>query len=618
MNNLEDKGLLWRLAGSKTAARVSRELGGAKAQAALLKRTGYAGQPQGLAARLAAEVERGLPLLLGPEQRRAFARFFDGPLVMEQARREAGQRLASPPGGPLPASQVQQNPEEEAAGWPWSSGQRFLRLARAQFLVPDDDLASAALESLGDFMAANPPLMGPGWRDARTMAVRVANWLWGLRFMGEGLIRDPALTAKLVLHLELMAQALGQELELGRDAPGAGLVGPSAALLLLSTCLPFLEDVAAWRGLAAASLGPALRAAFEDGPLEEAGLVAEACEWAGLGQWAGPGLGVELPGVVSSLGKLGGLCRALAPPWGAGAYWGPGRAGAVLGFDPAPQSWFSAPANLAAVLLTAPELRAQRQMDERLFWLYGPEAGQKLRLLAGGAAPAVLESPGAGLGVLAAEMAGHRVGAVLCLASGADPAAALSLCLSQDGQALLLPPGPAGSGPLSPHLRGRAAHNALRVDEAEPQGGAVLLESLESGPRHRFLAASFDGYAHLSDPVTLRRRVYLDLGQGLISLVDQVQAQGRHLCEIFFRLPVGSRVQVLADGSLLLEGDFGRAYLRPEAKAHVSLLLGRSNPTLGWVATRLGQVVPTPVVRIQALTEGNARLTTVLALAPAA
>ena len=616
MNNLEAKGLLWRLAGSKTAAQVSQELGGAKALAALLKQTGYAGQAQGLAARVAAELERGLPLLLGPEQRRAFARFFDGPELMDQARREASQRLSPPPQGPLPSSQISLSPEETAACWPWTSGQRFLRLARAHFLVPDDDLAQAALDSLDDFMQANPPLMGPGWQEARTMAVRMANWLWGLRFMGEALGREPRLAARVVLHLALMAQALHQELELGRQAPGAALAGPAAALLLLCAGLPFLEGAAAWRSLAAASLGPALTAAWRFGPLADAGLVAEACEWAGLGQWAGAGLGVELPEVVAGLRRLGGLCRALAPPWGAGAYWGQGGSGAVLGFELAPESWFSAPANLAAVLLTDPELRAQRQMNERLFWLWGPEAGQKLRLLAGGSPPPPLEAPGAGLGVLAVEMAGRKVGAVLSLAAGQDPVAALSLCLSQEGQAFLLPPGPAGSGPLAPHLRGRAAHNALRVDEAEPRGGDVALESLESGPRHSFLAASYDGYAHLPDPVILRRRVYLDLAQGLINLVDQVQAQGRHLCEIFFRLPVGAQVRALDDGSLLLEGGFGRAFLRPEAKAHVSLLLGRSNPTLGWVATRLGQVVPAPVVRIQALTEGNARLTTVLALAP--
>ncbi|CAO0820203.1 hypothetical protein DFAR_1430017 [Desulfarculales bacterium] len=41
----------------------------------------------------------------------------------------------------------------------------------------------------------------------------------------------------------------------------------------------------------------------------------------------------------------------------------------VLGFELAPESWFSAPANLVAMFLTDPELRARRQRNERRFWL---------------------------------------------------------------------------------------------------------------------------------------------------------------------------------------------------------------------------------------------------------
>lgn len=614
MNNLEPKRLLWRLGGAKTAAQVSRELGGAKALESMLKQTGYAGQPQGLASRLAGELERGLPLKLGPAERRALARFCDAPALMDLARQEAARRLPPPSVEPLPASQLRLSPEEEAACWPWISGQGFLRLARAHFLVPDDELAGAAWQALKDFMAVNPPLLGPGWRDGRLIALRLANWMWGLRFLGQDLAKAPELTARVALHLWLMAQALAAELEQGRTAPQAGLAGPAAALLLFCAGLPLLEDAARWRTLASAALGPSLLAAWQDGPLEATALAAEACEWGCLGLWAGAALKLELPGVVAGLHKLAGLCRALAPPWGAGAYWGQGPAGTVLGFDPAPVSWFSGPANLAAALLNAPELRGPRQVDERLFWLLGPEAGQKLRLLAGGPPPPPQEAPGVGLGVLAAEMAGHKVGAVLGLGAALDPAAALSLALSLDGQGLLLPPGPAGSGPLATHLRARAAHNAPRIDEAEPRGGGVTVEGLQSGARYRFLAASYDGYSFLKDPVLLRRRVYLDLSRGLVNIVDQMQAQGRHLCEVFFRLPVDCQVQALEDGALLLRGGFGRALLRPEPKAHVSLFLGRSEPTLGWLATRLGQVVPAPVVRIQALVEGNARLTTVLAL----
>ncbi|CAO0820202.1 hypothetical protein DFAR_1430016 [Desulfarculales bacterium] len=41
--------------------------------------------------------------------------------------------------------------------------------------------------------------------------------------------------------------------------------------------------------------------------MPDTALVAEACEWAGAG------LGVELPEVVADLHRLSGLCRALAP-----------------------------------------------------------------------------------------------------------------------------------------------------------------------------------------------------------------------------------------------------------------------------------------------------------------
>lgn len=90
------------------------------------------------------------------------------------------------------------------------------------------------------------------------------------------------------------------------------------------------------------------------------------------------------------------------------------------------------------------------------------------------------------------------------------------------------------------------------IDGLEPGApGQVTLEALEQGPRHLFLAASYDGYSHIKDPVQLRRRAFLDLEAGLISLVDQVQVAGQHLCEIFFHLPPETRVEAAGQGSFL-------------------------------------------------------------------
>lgn len=612
MKPKRSKSMLQRLMGSQTAAQVAQELGGGRALTDLLKQTGYAGQPQGLAARLANELERGLPLRLEPQVRRAFSRFFDGPAVMEQARQEAAQGPLRPVQEGLPASQVRLSPEETAALWPASSGQRFLRLARAGYLVQDDDLLRAALGALDDFCQANPPLMGPAWQDTATLAARAGNWLWGLRFLERHLTMEARLAPSVVLHLGLLGQLLAQALETPGQAAGPSRAAAAGALLLLGCALPFLPEAEAWRSQGGTALGPALLETWRQGPCLASAEAAMACEWGGLGLWTGGLHQVEMPELVAGLRKLAELCRVLSPPWGSGPYWGWTPAAPVLGFQGSSESPFSAPANLASVLLTDPELRTLRRLDERLYWIHGPEAADKLRLLAGGRPPQALEAPGPGLAMLGAVMAGRKVGVALCL--GPQPASALALGLSLDGLGLIVPPGPAGNGPLGPHLAARAAHNAARMDELEPQAGEVVLESLESGPRHRFLAASFHGYTHLADPVVLRRRVYLDLAKGLVNLVDQVQANGQHLCELFFRLPAGSQVQVREDGSVLLQGQFGQAVLRPDPKAQVSLFLGRSNPTLGWAATRLGQVVPAPVLRVRALVEGNARLSTVLAL----
>ena len=346
------------------------------------------------------------------------------------------------------------------------------------------------------------------------------------------------------------------------------------------------------------------------GDLPTAALAA-ACEWGGLGLWAGAGAGVELPGVVAGLGRLAGACRALAPPWGAGAYWGWEPGAPVLGCEPRPDSPYSGPANLAAVLLGEPELRARRQLDERLFWLHGPAALEKLRQLAGGPDPGPLESAGAGLVKLGGRCRGRRLGICLRLTPGAM---ALDLLVSLEGVEFLLPPGPAGGGDWAEHLGQRAAHNALRVDLAEPAGGAVVLEALEAGEDRLFAAASYDGYQGLDDPVAIRRRVYADLKRGIVDVVDQVQAQAEHLAELFFRLPPGTGVDTLESGLLVLNGPAGRWLLRPEAKARVSLLLGRTQPALGWRALEPGRVEPAPVVRVQALVRGAARLTTSLVL----
>ncbi len=624
MKRLGPQDIWSRLARSRLAGRVVEDLSGERARQELLIQAGYAGQVRGLARRLFSGLERVLPLACGPAEVRAFGRHFPGPRVMDQARVEAAlpHPLADGGGEELPASQVHLEPEQRDALWPWLSGQRSARLARAAHLAGDEELALAAVRSLERFCAYAPPLMGPGWSDPQVVAVRVLNWLFTLRLLGHPDTLPPQSLLAVLVHLKVAGLVL--EADLVRAGEGAHPLqaGLAGALLFLGQALDFLPPAEAWRELGRTRLGPALMAwSREQEPLSPLWL-APCAQWGGLGLWLGrkrPGL--EMPALVGGLTRLAGLCRAAAPPWGGGVHslgWGWCPVGSVLGFERGGDP-FTTAANLAALLLRDPELRAGRVMDQNLFWLLGPAAAEDLRPLAPAHPPPAADHPGPGLSLLCLAAGKRRIG--MCLRTsprtpGADapwPAQALALTLCLDGRPLLVAPGPAGSGPLSEHLRSRSAQNAVVIDRQEPRGGRVVPEGLEAGDRHAFLAARYDGYAHLADPVILRRRLFFDRAGSLVQVVDQVQGRQEHLCEIFFHLAPGTRV-TKQDQGLLLEADWGRVLMRPEPKAGLEVISGRSNPPLGWLADQEGGVMAAPVVRIYAPVEGSVRLTTVLAL----
>ncbi len=624
MKRLGPQDIWSRLARTRLAGRVVEDLAGEGARRELLVQAGYAGQAEGLARRLFSGLERVLPLACGPVEVRAFGRHFSGPQVMDQARVEAAlpHPVLSDEQEGLPASQVHLEQEQWDALWPWLSGQRSARLARAAHLAGDEELALAAVRSLERFCAYAPPLMGPGWSDPQAVAVRVLNWLFTLRLLGHPDSLPPESLLLVLVHMKVAGLVL--EAELGRAGEGAHPLqaGPAGALLFLGHALDFLPQAPAWRELGRTRLGPALMAwSRELDPLSPLWL-ASCAQWGGLGLWLSrkrPGL--EMPALVGGLTRLAGLCRAAAPPWGSGMRslgWGWCPVGSVLGFERGGDP-FTTAANLAALLLRDPELRAGRVMDQNLFWLLGPSAADDLRPLAPAHPPPAADHPGLGLSLVCLAARKRRLSMWLRTSPrrpGARPtwpAQALALTLCLDGRPLLVVPGPAGSGPLSEHLRSRMAQNAVVIDRQEPRGGRVVPEGLEAGARHAFMAARYDGYAHLADPVILRRRVFFDQAGALVQVVDQVQGQQEHLCEIFFHLAPGTRVEDREQG-LLLEGAWGRVLMRPEPKAAMEVISGRSNPPLGWLADMEGGVMAAPVVRVFASVEGSARLTTVLAL----
>lgn len=622
MKGISIKSAWDRLTRSRTAGKISQSLGGAEARETLLAKAGYQGQPGGLAARLMVEVGRALPLALDPAALRGFGALFPGADIMAAARAEALSRYPAVPQSDLPASQVRLSPEEQASLWPWLSGQRALRLARSFVLSQDAGLAEAAVASLADFCASNPPLMGPGWADEQTTAIRVLNWLWCLRFLQDPSLLPQETMLALMVQMHLSGQILAEAL-LGAPEAGPLQAGPAGALLHLGRCLVFVEEADHWVQLGLSRLGTALASWSTPWPPFATSWAPLMLEWGGLSLWLCQKVGLDQPeGLIAGLRALGALVRAMAPPWGAGLAWGWSPAQTAIGLDQGRVDAASGAANLNAALLIDPDLRAGRVMDERLYWLFGKPAAEMVRQLAGGKTPAACHLPAAGLAMLAGHSQGRRVSLWLRTAPWGQPAEnaplwsaqALSLGLCLDGEPLLTTPGPAGSGPLASYLSSRAAYCAMRLDGQEPQSGQTVLEALEEDDRGAFAAARYDGYSHLNDPVIIRRRLFLDKHACLIQIVDQLQADGEHDCEIFYHLPAHAEARITGGGLVEINGPWGQALMFPEAKATLELIKGRANPPLGWHADQAGRAAAAPAIRLYARVAGSARLTTSLAL----
>jgi len=610
--------------GDRQVRQVARELAGDQARRELLHDAGYGENAAGLAARLAVELGRALPLVTTPAAVRSFARRFDQARILSHAQAES---RCLPPAqaepAPTPASRLRPDPAQVREQWPWLSGQAAARLARGFLISGDPDLLLAAGRAMWRHARQNPPLMGLGWCRPDWLAARAVNWLLALGMLGDVSVLDSGALLEVILHLRLAAQVLARELAEAPPWPGQAL--PATALLFLGRGLAFLPEAAGWLELGRTRLGPALESWSHptQGAPPASIEAAAACEAAGLGLWLARAGGLETPGLEAGLAGVARLCRALAPPWGAGRGgwgWGFSPLGAVWGLDPESKEPFSGAANLAALLLEDPSLRAVPRDDERLYWLLGSSAPEGLRRLAGAEPPGSGDWPGAGLSLCGRVSSGRRVG-IRLYSAPRDPAAgpahqarALALNLFLEGKGVLVPPGEGLGGPLSPHLSSRAAHNALRLDRSEPGAGRVELEGLHSDERHAFLAASYDGYTTLPDPVRIRRRVFLDLEAGLVNLVDQVDGQDEHLVEVFFHLPPGAKALLTDRGEVLLEGEFGRVTLCPDPRAQVAIAQGRSNPPLGWRALPGGQVLPAPTVVVWAPVVGRAELANVLRL----
>ena len=587
------KKIIPRLGAKRTIKKVQETLIGNKARSDFLAQSGYPGQAQALMKRLHGRLNDIMPLHTGDRDLAAFGSLFNGPELMAGARLEP---LAYPPAG-----------SEFSQLWPWLSGQGALRLARANRLT--GDFMRGLIRWLEALTTHSPPLADDYWQDNSIVATRAINLLFVIRFLDNPDKMPPQLCVDLLLHLNIMGQMMHPGLNNGAGAYERVLV--ACALMYLGLSFDFLPTANAWWPQGCAAMGPALTD-FQN-ELHSMAQAHAALEAAGLSLWLGRKQNAPLPGLLAASRDMAIKLRAVAPPWVDERFT---RQQPLLEFsqDPTPGQ----EANLAALLLSDPELRGPRQSGELLFWLLGPQVKENLRQLAGGPDPGALNINTCGLTTLSTPLAGRRLSA--WLVSAPQPNSqditrhALALALFRQGRPLLTAPLLLDKGPLAQFTRSRSAANTMVVDGEEAQGGAVSLDGLDEQTSYLFMAASYSGYLHLPDPVMLRRRVFIDKSAKLINIIDQIQAKNQHAAVIYFHFPPGALVQKGPKGGYLINIYNEKWWFKSEARAQTSLVSGQATPPLGWTVGPEKSLLPSPTICVSIQTIGSARLSCSLVL----
>jgi hypothetical protein len=288
-----------------------------------------------------------------------------------------------------------------------------------------------------------------------------------------------------------------------------------------------------------------------------------------------------------------------------------------------------------AVLFNRPDLKAKSgRLDDKTKWLLGAQAqvyenikGKEVTL------PVRRAFPLGGYYVLGTDF---ETGDEIRLVVDAGPlgypsiaahghADALAFTLSIMGREFLIDPGTYvyhTKPKWRDYFRGTAAHNTVRVDEADQSvsGGNFMwirhararCETWSSDPHMDLFCGSHDGYAQLPDPVTHRREIRFDKGTRQIQITDTIVCRRTHFVERIWHFSEDCRV-FEKDNVTVIDNDGCLVKMRHVDERVAAIQFhGDSDRPAGWISRRYNVKVPTTTLVWHTQIDGYAVLRTVI------
>jgi hypothetical protein len=440
--------------------------------------------------------------------------------------------------------------------WELNRHQHLVTLAKAYRLSGNEKFAAELFGQWKHWWRENPYPIGVNWISSLEVAFHSLSWLW-LYF----LLKDSKVCPAWFRAAWLQAMGIsGSHIERYLStyfSPNTHLLGEGVALFFIGTLCPELKSAADWKERGWQIVVRELeRQVQSDGLHFEQSVYYHvyALDFFLHARILASRNGMVIPQeldrtLIKMLDALCLLGRAGVPP-----RFGDDDGGRV--FDPQRNcaEHLLDPLSTGAVLFQRGDFKSLAgDVREETLWLLGPDAAERFDALPSSEpSRESVALSSSGLYLMADSNAGQQLvidaGRQGTATAGHGHADALSLCISRNGQNLLIDPGTCeyvGDGPQRNDFRGTSAHNTMRVDgldQADPQNPfawrnlpKTTAERWITGETFDYFVGSHDGYRRLNSPVVHRRFVF-SLKSRLVFVRDVAEGSGEHRLEIFWHL----------------------------------------------------------------------------------
>lgn len=525
--------------------------------------------------------------------------------------------------------------------WEPNRHHHLVVLARAYALTRDQRYAAGVVAQLTSWFDQCPFGYGMNWRSPLELAIRLINWMWAIDLIADSEVITPEFRMRLLANVYLHLWEITRKYSQASSANNHR-VGEAAGVFIATSYFPQLDEGGNWNRQSWDILAEEIHTqTYADGANREQAFgyhlfVLQFFLFAGImarrggrdfptAYWQRVEQMMEFAGAISAGGD-----RPLL--------YGDCDDGYVLDLGNTPSDVASL-LSVGAVLFNRSDFKSWgRTYSELAYWLFGAPGRKQWEAIAVSPEKSLVSRafPDSGYYLLQAESLEQKRSVSVVFDCGElgfgsiaahGHADALSFILRAGGHDVFVDPGTYDYfryPQFRNYFRSTRAHNTVMLDDtdqsemlgpflwgARANARCLTWEPRDNGGR---VSGEHDGYTRLEDSVLHRRTLDLDGEFGLLTIQDDIEAQGQHEVAIFFHLAEDCEIREVGAHRYKITVHENTVVLQLDEKLKVDILTGSEEPISGWVSRQYHQKRTSATIVCRSATKGSTRFVSTLSV----